>query len=385
MSDSVVSIGGVICSAVGALFYVLSRQEDGHAKFLASARILERLDEALHLEGALPALVALRGRADSTNPKPCELSDAKAVFHELIEEDILITRSAAGHAVRNPFETRREAFTADWFLDDGSGPRVRVEGSRGAAWRPDAVETRQDYREKPEGLPQSIAQFFTEVGGGERAWRPDALETRQDYREKPEGLPQSIAQFFTGHKTQGYKRKESFVPVGAILTVVGELARNALPGNGGGARFVVRPPHPRHPYYISSQRPEQLRAGFLRAARVYKGIALAFGGLGAYLMARRALARWLRARREARARRALRDAAAAREARRAALAAGGGGADGGAGDDREADTCVVCLEGSADMVFVACGHLCACARCSKQLRKCPVCRKASECIKVFRM
>jgi hypothetical protein len=48
------------------------------------------------------------------------------------------------------------------YLDDGSGQRVRVEGSRGARWQDDALETRQDYREKPEGAGlQSLAQFFT--------------------------------------------------------------------------------------------------------------------------------------------------------------------------------------------------------------------------------
>lgn len=151
-------------------------------------------------------------------------TSAKAVYHELVEEDILVTRSAAGHAVRNPFETRRECTTTDWcvsapallllchtvqpltalqravllcpvarplqsrcaakeccfvtprvdhchnqsnactrrFLDDGSGQRVRVEGSRSARLRHDALEMRQDYREKADGAGlQSLAQFFT--------------------------------------------------------------------------------------------------------------------------------------------------------------------------------------------------------------------------------
>ena len=63
-----------------------------------------------------------------------------------------------GHPPPRPPPPRR----VPRFLDDGSGQRVRVEGSRGARWQQDALETRQDYREKPEGAGlQSLAQFFT--------------------------------------------------------------------------------------------------------------------------------------------------------------------------------------------------------------------------------
>ncbi|GBF94919.1 hypothetical protein Rsub_08162 [Raphidocelis subcapitata] len=364
-NEGCVSYAGIACSAIGALFYAISRSQDAQAQHISSARALGRLDEALSLEHVLPLLVALRGRADAASPKQCELSDARAVVHELVEEDILVTRSAAGHAVRNPFETRRELTTTDWFLEDGSGQRVRVESARTARVRHDALEMRQDYRERADG---------------------PAL--------------QSIAQFFTGNRTQGYKRKESYIPVGAILTVVGELSRNALAGTGGGARYVVRPP-PGGDYVITSQAVQQLRAGFVRASMVYKSIAVAFGGLGAYLIARKALRRWLRARRERAARKLLQQAAAKARERRAALHAaaaeeGGAAAAAGAaapsaaamaagGDDRELDTCVVCLEHQACIVFTGCGHLCVCQGCSKPLKKCPVCRAASPMCRVFRM
>jgi hypothetical protein len=146
----------------------------------------------------------------------------------------------------------------------------------------------------------------------------------------------------------------------------------------------VRPP-PRRPYYITGQSLQQLRGGFLGAAGTYRKLAIAFGGLGVYLIVRKALRRWLRARRELRARRMLQDAVRAREARRRLAAAGGGGGGEEAAEERDADTCVVCIEEQACMAFVACGHLCACAKCSKQLKRCPVCRTASDCIRVYRM
>lgn len=82
--ESPVSLAGAACAAVGAFFYLLARGEDSRANHLAAARPLARLDEALALEAAaaLPLLVALRGRADATNPKQCELSDGAVVaFH----------------------------------------------------------------------------------------------------------------------------------------------------------------------------------------------------------------------------------------------------------------------------------------------------------------
>jgi E3 ubiquitin-protein ligase MUL1 len=219
------------------------------------------------------------------------------------------------------------------------------------------------------------------------------LEMRQDYREKVDGQGlQSLAQFFTGHKVQGYKRKENFIPVGAILTVVGELTRNSLAGTGGGAKFAVRAP-PKGDFIITSQPVQQLHAGFTKLSFVYKTIAVAFSGLGAFLIVRKAMRKWLRRRRELHAKRMLVEAQQARDQRRlaAATAAAGGDVEAAAaalaacGDDRESDTCVVCLEAQSTIAYVACGHMCVCQACSKPLKKCPVCRMQSDCIKVFRM
>lgn len=46
--------------------------------------------------------------------------------------------------------------------------------------------------------------------------------------------------------------------------------------------------------------------------------------------------------------------------------------------------CVVCLENHKAVLFVPCHHLCACAECATQLRKCPICRASiSSRIDVF--
>ena len=45
--------------------------------------LLHLCTDAKKLERLLPMLVALRGRVESNDPKKCELSDRKAVIHEV--------------------------------------------------------------------------------------------------------------------------------------------------------------------------------------------------------------------------------------------------------------------------------------------------------------
>lgn len=69
----------------------------------------------------------------------------------------------------------------------------------------------------------------------------------------------------------------------------------------------------------------------------------------------------------------------------AAAADGSGEGSGGGGDGggRPSGLCVVCLERETDTVFPACGHMCACSRCSAALRRCPICRSSGRPIRVY--
>ena len=71
------------------------------------------------------------------------------------------------------------------------------------------------------------------------------------------------------------------------------------------------------------------------------------------------------------------------------LAAAQEAADGqGAGeqqpeDDRE-HTCAVCMDREPNTVFPACGHMCVCVHCAIGLNSCPICRRRSKAIRIFR-
>ena len=41
---------------------------------------------------------------------------------------------------------------------------------------------------------------------------------------------------------------------------------------------------------------------------------------------------------------------------------------------KEQKTCKICLDDDVAVVFLPCGHLCACVSCAPSLRQCPVCR-----------
>nr|CAB3225620.1 baculoviral IAP repeat-containing protein 3 [Phallusia mammillata] len=45
---------------------------------------------------------------------------------------------------------------------------------------------------------------------------------------------------------------------------------------------------------------------------------------------------------------------------------------------KEEKRCKVCLDRDSCMIFTPCGHICACADCTKSLRKCPICRQRIE-------
>ena len=43
--------------------------------------------------------------------------------------------------------------------------------------------------------------------------------------------------------------------------------------------------------------------------------------------------------------------------------------------DEEMKLCQVCYEEEMDSLFYACGHVCACETCARQVESCPVCRE----------
>jgi hypothetical protein len=527
-----VSWPGALSLVGAAWLMLLARAADGEARALAGALCLDTLGDAAPLVAATwsssttkPPLVAVRGRVCASNPRSCELdAGAKAVIHEVVEEDIYLARGATG-LVRAPMETRRELAEREWWLEDGSTAaatttggssaasakhapvRVRVEGGRAAARLGDALEVRQEYRERQDGGPSSSSSSPDRAppppssSAGQApspppphaASLPPLLPAPHHHPHHPHShggpvgvvqatLGWTLGQLFVGQRHLGTRKTERFLPVGAIVTVVGELARFGGGGGGaaavaaeggggegvggGGGRFSILSSSPSSskaaaaaaatttaaslpslvvrrpvsgPFYVTSLSPRQLHAALAANARTCRALAACFGVVGCVLIARKAARRlWLRHRQRQARERVLR-AEAAREQRLQqqrkaerrrrrrlerqqqqgpdagseaggdatskpllaldrgssssdddddaddeATAYGGDLEKGGGGGDDEVGLCAVCLTNSSTMVFVKCGHLCACAGCAGSLDRCPICRARSDSIRVYR-
>ncbi|MEW5303379.1 MAG: hypothetical protein WDW36_006079 [Sanguina aurantia] len=411
---------------------VLLQHEGGKAQALELAHSVESLAELRRLAGMVPLLVAVRGRVASYAPKRCELGGKDSVVHEIVEEEIYRKERENGRVTQEAFEVRRVFTQCEWFLEDSSGSKVRVENSNQADRIRSCLDTKQTFVPE-EPTKTSLANLILEK----------ALRSMHKY---------------------GVRKTEKFLPVGREVTVVGELTRShtaptrsddshGAGGGGGSGRapgggavpgahyaspsardsapapsapplpameagwsfipFVVRKPTA-GPFYITPLTLSQLRSSLSSRARTIKYVSLGFGALGAFLVIRKAVNQALDMHRRHTMRLRI---AAAEKIHRAAMAArraatgqaspqpavrgsgGSGSSDSGtsgaqsraggargAGEEGDASTgaCVVCLELPSEMVFTACGHMCCCHACGQEVDRCPMCRTHGPSIKVFR-
>lgn len=124
--------------------------------------------------------------------------------------------------------------------------------------------------------------------------------------------------------------------------------------------------------------------GFGAWGKVNAGAGLCFAVVGVLLCVRKVtrvrLMRW----REARFLRRMKEAEEAR-----VLRGNGGGVEGGVegGDGvklEPGETCVICMQSRSAVVYKECGHLVCCAVCAGRIDRCPICRRRSAHMKVYR-
>jgi hypothetical protein len=48
------------------------------------------------------------------------------------------------------------------------------------------------------------------------------------------------------------------------------------------------------------------------------------------------------------------------------------------------ETCVICMQSRSAVVYKECGHLVCCAVCAGRIDRCPICRRRSAHMKVYR-
>lgn len=348
--------GGLTSCALGGLLALIGVRCGRLARQLDAAIQVDSLAELKHLFALVPLLVAVTGRVLAPSPLKCEMSDAEAAIVELREEKQSEQRVSGGVWVRNSQLLREVVREAEWGLRDSSSKRE---------------------------LP---------VQDGHKA-QGDFLQTTTDclIPERRAPLAQ-IADEVIGSRIVGVRRLERALPTGTMLTAIGELSTAmddpaAFKGavRKGGMMLVLRPPR-NGPFLLSRKPLPELIASLQTSSKAYQHWAVAFTMLGVSLLAAAGTQHALIWTRQQRMRRAAEKALRQR-------AAAGSGADVAAASDATADgeqdggiargLCVVCLERPCDTVFPACGHMCACSRCSGALPRCPICRSRAPAIRVY--
>ncbi|KAF5842535.1 hypothetical protein DUNSADRAFT_6779 [Dunaliella salina] len=190
---SYLSLPGIAALGAGCILYTYSTCVTRRAQELSMAEPISQLADLSKVAQLLPMLVAIRGRVNSYYAKKCELSEKHAVIHELLEEEIWRKQRAEGRTIYEPFETRKVFEECEWFVEDGSGLRVKVENALQAGHLRSAMEMKTEFA--AEDLTQkSIGRVLME-----KAWQMT--------------------------KT-GMRKTERYLPVGTVVTCVGELSPN---------------------------------------------------------------------------------------------------------------------------------------------------------------
>jgi len=154
-----------------------------------------------------------------------------------------------------------------------------------------------------------------------------------------------------GEYTKGYQTIEQMLLVSVERTVIGEIIRTT---NG---RLLLKPPNDKSlRYYIISGGVKDVVNDELMSVLAWKILSIVFyvvaGGVTTYWAYKR-YQRWVERRKFSRLKHEMEVF------------------NEGLEDDR---VCSICLSNPRNVVFLPCGHVCACSSCSEKLNDCPVCR-----------
>ena len=172
----------------------------------------------------------------------------------------------------------------------------------------------------------------------------------------------NISDFVSGEKVRGYEEVEQSLRVGVLLTGIGELSLI-------NDRMIIQRPVSGLPYILSAKSKDELALDQRNAAGAWKTfcyVCFFIGGSIALFALYRRVKKWWD---EQRRRNQEREFAERQTALRREYGSGGI-----VGSEGSTTTCVVCLEKTADVVLLNCGHLCSCSSCVSLLNCCPVCR-----------
>lgn len=238
--------------------YIVSRRNRARSNDLDTVQAVDKLDDLATIASSGPVIAAVRGFVESGKAKKCELSKGSAVMSKIEEHEIYSKVRTNGSIALEPQEVRKVIEDCEWFIRDStSKSTVKVDNARAAA----SIET--------------------------------TMEVKQTYTPEPGSDVIKFAQRLAGFKVkQGTRKTETYLPVGSVVTAIGEVTRNPLaPGApprlpdarnplealGDVCPFILRKPT-QGPFYITRLTLEQLQAELNEWARNLRYIFMACGG-----------------------------------------------------------------------------------------------------------
>lgn len=167
--------------------------------------------------------------------------------------------------------------------------------------------------------------------------------------------------FIRGFHSVGIETSESVLPVGSVITVVGEVTKLSG-GDGQGFRIAKSSAGGlTTPYILTTKSIMEVKSTVRAQATAFKVLTILFGCftlMTFYALGKKWLPRF-------RLRRVRRVVTQQRERIRRNI-------DG----LHEAQICLACLSNPREVVLLPCGHVCVCADCSLLIQeRCPVCRE----------
>eukprot|EP01023_Acetabularia_acetabulum_P066169 TRINITY_DN8889_c0_g1_i1.p2 TRINITY_DN8889_c0_g1~~TRINITY_DN8889_c0_g1_i1.p2 ORF type:complete len:367 (-),score=54.78 TRINITY_DN8889_c0_g1_i1:151-1251(-) len=364
MSD-LVSWSGLTSFGFSAIFYLISRDYVNRTKYVEQASPIQSLSDLKGLVKILPKLVAIRGRTFSDDPLKSELCAKKAVITRLTKERSSWKQDlTTGNWKREENNLMKVVDEALWCLEDGSGVRIPVFGAQ-----------------------QASGQFFETAG--------EVFDQKDD-----RSTVRKLMDVCMGIRLEGIRTKESILPVGTLLTAVGEIVGvvegtvrwpNGVIKCDNNKIMAIQTPKDGN-MFITTKTLQQLCEGMGTTAKICRMIALGCGVVGVFLFLRKIWKLYSRKRRERRMRRQMEEFLRNHQNQPSApnLAPGGTSAPAApnvphADEVGDGGVCVICMESRCDAVFVPCGHMCCCYACGERMsRRCPVCRsRSTSLVKVY--
>ncbi|XP_008412740.1 mitochondrial ubiquitin ligase activator of NFKB 1 [Poecilia reticulata] len=228
--------------------------------------------------------------------------------------------------------------------------------------------TEKIIHQRTNTVPFALGSYNENISTTVRVVRPlDAVEldletTYENFHPTVQSMFNLISHFISGERSKGIHEMEEMLRVGDSVTGVGELVLdNDL--------IKLQPPKQDFCYFLTRQNYESLLRKQTSGVRVWRILSYVFG-LAACSTLLYVLWKWYVHCRESRKRRSVEEEFKEQQRRlmRELQIEEG---------SFSATSCVVCLSRERALVFLECGHVCACGPCYEALqepKKCPICR-----------